>query len=257
MDPQVSAEEDALAAELANPTAAVMAMKSFLDITNYKGSAPAADKASFTYSFQPALPFATKKNKGNLIFRPLIPVQFGQPYLNSAGGVDSAVAFGNVSLDSIFGKTFSNGLMILGGVATVFPTASKPELRADWAVGPEAMIGYAGKKFIVGAITSFIWEFPAAPRKQILGGQYFWWINLQDGWQIGSGPVWSYSLETKVTTFPIGLGTRKVGVWGKKKQPVQIGAEAWLYAAQNDVLGPIWAIRITIAPVIPIPWGKM
>jgi hypothetical protein len=46
-------------------------------------------------------------------------------------------------------------------------------------------------------------------------------------------------------------------VLGKKKQPVQIGAEAWMYVAQADALGPQWTLRITIAPVIPIPWGKI
>jgi len=256
-DAAVPNDKNAIAAELSNPTAAVMSMKSLLDITDFKGTAPGAKRASFRYTFQPAFPFMTKKNKGNLIFRPAIPVVFGEPYVNSAGNVDTAVAFGNIGLDSIFGKTFSNGLMVLGGVNTVFPTSSKPELRADWAFGPEAMIGYASKKFVGGVIASYIWEFPAAPKKQIVAGQYFWWINLEEGWQVGSSPVWSYSRETKVTTFPLGIGARKVVILGKKKQPVQLGAEAWLYAAQADALGPIWTIRITIAPVIPIPWGKM
>jgi hypothetical protein len=30
-----------------------------------------------------------------------------------------------------------------------------------------------------------------------------------------------------------------------------------MYAAQADALGPQWTLRITIAPVIPIPWGKI
>jgi hypothetical protein len=256
-DLAVATSEDDLAAELANPTAPVMAMKSFLDVTYYRGDAPGAQKASFTYKFQPAFPFITKNNKGNLIFRPLIPVEFGQPYINASGTVDTAVAFGNISLDSIFGKTFSNGLMVLGGVSTVFPTSSKPELRADWAFGPEAMIGHTSRRLVFGVIVAYAWSFPAAPTKQTVAGQYFYWLNLDKGWQVGAGPTFSYSRETKITTFPIGLGFRKVAILGKKKQPVQLGAEAWLYAAQADALGPQWALRITIAPVIPIPWGKM
>jgi hypothetical protein len=255
--PVATKAKEELAAELANPTAAVMSMRSLLDVTYYRGDAPGARKASFTYSFQPALPFMTKNDKGNLIFRPLIPVQFGQPYINTAGTVDSAVSFGNISLDSIYGKTFSNGLMVLGGVATVFPTASKPELRADWAFGPEAMIGRASKRFIFGVIVAYTWSFPAAPKKQTVSGQYFWWINLDKAWQVGAGPTFSYSRESRVTQFPIGLGFRKVLALGKKKQPLQVGAEAWLYAAQADALGPQWTLRITVAPVIPIPWGKM
>jgi hypothetical protein len=234
-----------------------MAMKSFLDVIYYRGSAPRAHRASFTYSFQPAFPIATKNNKGNLIFRPLIPVQFGEPYIDSTGTVDTAVAFGNISLDSVHGKTWSNGLMFMAGVSTLFPTNSKPELRADWAFGPEAMIGHVSKKAIAGALVAFTWSFPGAPRKQTVSGQYFWYINLGEGWQVGSGPTWSYSRETKITTFPLGIGFRKVITLGKKKQPVQVGAEGWMYAAQADALGPQWTLRITIAPVIPIPWGKI
>jgi hypothetical protein len=256
-DLAVAISEDELAAELANPTAPVMAMKSFLDVIYYRGDAPGAQKASFTYSFQPVFPFMTKGNHGNLIFRPLIPVQFGQPYINASGTVDTAVSFGNISLDSFFGKTFSNGLMVLGGVNTVFPTASKSELRADWAFGPEAMLGHASKRLTVGLIVAYTWSFPAAPRRQTVSGQYFYWLNLDKGWQVGAGPTFSYSRETEITTFPIGLGFRKVAILGKKKQPVQLGAEAWLYAAQADALGPQWTLRITIAPVIPVPWGKM
>jgi hypothetical protein len=257
MDTAVPSDKDALAAKLSNPTAAVMAMKSFLDVIYYRGSAPRAHRASFTYSFEPAFPIATKGNKGNLIFRPLIPVQFGEPYIDSTGTVDTAVAFGNISLDSVHGKTWSNGLMFMAGVSTLFPTNSKPELRADWAFGPEAMIGHASKKAIAGALVAFTWSFPGAPRKQTVSGQYFWYINLAEGWQVGSGPTWSYSRETKITTFPLGIGARKVVVLGKKNQPVQIGAEAWMYVAQADALGPQWTLRITIAPVIPIPWGKI
>jgi len=46
----------ALASKLANPSAPMMAMNSFLDITQNGGSAPGAHRSSFTYSFQPASP---------------------------------------------------------------------------------------------------------------------------------------------------------------------------------------------------------
>jgi hypothetical protein len=257
MDTAIPSDASKLAAKLSNPTAAVMIMNSYLDITYYRGDAPGAHTASFTYSFQPAFPLATKGNKGNLIFRPLIPVQFGQPYIDSTGSVDNAVAFGNISLDTLHGKTWSNGLMFMAGVSTLFPTNSKPELRADWAFGPEVVLGHASKKFIGGAIVAYTWSFPAAPRKQTVAGQYFWYITLGEGWQVGSSPTFSYSLESKVTTFPLGIGARKVLTLGKKKQPVQVGVQGWMYAAQADALGPQWTIRINISPVVPIPWGKI
>jgi hypothetical protein len=246
-----------LASKLANPTAPVMAMNSFLDITQNGGSAPGAHRASFTYSFQPAFPFPTKR--GNVIFRPLIPIEFGAPYVTTAGTVDTAVAFGNISLDTLYGKTLKNGLMVMGGFSTLFPTSSKSELRADWALGPEVVLGYASPKNgnVYGTITQFTWSFPTRADGQSVGGQYFYAINLGQGWQIAAQPVWSFSRETKVLRFPLGVGFAKVAVFGKKKrQPIKLGVQLWGYAPPPDASGPEWQLRFTIAPVIPLPWKK-
>ena len=143
-----------LASKLANPSAPMMAMNSFLDLKQNGGSAPGAHRASLTYSFQPALPFPTKR--GNVIFRPLIPIEFGQPYLTTGGNVETTVAFGNINLDTVYGKTLDSGLMIMGGFNTTFASSSKRELAA-WAIGPEVVLGYASKKTgsIWGTITNF------------------------------------------------------------------------------------------------------
>jgi len=221
-----------LASKLANPSAPVMAMKSYLDTKQNGGSAPGAHRASFQYEFQPAFPFPTKR--GNVIFRPAIPVQFGAPYVTTAGDVETAVAFGNISLDTLYGKTLKNGLMLMGGFNTVFPTNSKSELRADWALGPEMVLGYASPKTgnVVGTITQFTWNFPTRPNGQNVGGQYFYAINVGDGWQIAAQPIWTYSRESKVVRFPIGTGIVKLVALEKKESPCSIGSpDLGLHAA--------------------------
>jgi hypothetical protein len=245
-----------LASKLANPSSPMMAMNSFLDLKQNGGSAPGAHRASFTYSFQPAFPFPTKR--GNVIFRPLIPIEFGAPYLTAGGNVETAVSFGNISLDTLYGKTLKNGLMVMGGFSTLFPSGSKPELRADWALGPEVVLGYASPKNgnVYGTITQFTWSFPTRADGQSVGGQYFYAINVGHGWQVAAQPVWTYSRETKVVRFPIGVGFAKVTAFGKKKQPVKIGAQIWAYAPPPGGSGPEWQLRIQIAPVIPLPWKK-
>jgi len=192
-----------LASKLANPSAPVMALNSFLDLKQNGGSAPGAHRASFVYNFQPAIPFPTKR--GNVILRPLIPVQFGEPYVTGAGNVETAVAFGNILLDTFYGKTLKSGFMVMGGFSTLFPTNSKPELRADWALGPEVVIGFASNKTgnVWGTITQFTWSFPTRAEGQTVAGQYFYGINLGKGYQINANPVWSYSRETKVLRFPL------------------------------------------------------
>jgi hypothetical protein len=251
-----TSNQDDLASKIANPSAPVMALKNFVDVTQNGGSAPGAHRATFQYTFQPALPFPTKL--GNVILRPAIEVWFGQPYVDSSGNVQTAVGFGNFSLDSFWGKTLKNGLMVMGGFNTTFPSATKTELRADWAIGPEALLGYVSPKSgsMFGTIWSFTWKFPTRAQGQTVAGQYFYAVQLGKGFQFAAQPVWSYSRETKVLRLPIGVGLQRVMVLGKKKMPFQLGVQIWGYLPPPDASGPEWTLRFTIAPVVPLPWKK-
>lgn len=250
--PRTNADE--LAKQLANPSTPVMALRSFADLTTYRGSAPGAERWSFSYTFQVSLPF--RFDAGNLIFRPSVPIVFGRPFIDSAGRVAGAVAFGNIVLDSLFGKTFDCGLLLIGGLNVRFPTSSKTELRGDWALGPELALGYVGKRGIFGALVGYTWDLPQSDQAQAVVGQYFYALGIGSGWQIAAQPTWSHQRDTKQLTFPIGLGVQKVALVGKKKQLMQFGAQLWAYVAQPEAVGPIWQLRISVAPVVPVPWEK-
>lgn len=245
-----------LAAKLANPSAPVMALQSFLDVKQNGGSAPGAHRASFGLTLQPAVPFPTKR--GNVILRPLIPVEFGAPYATGAGTVDTYVGFGNISLEVLYGKTLKSGLMAMGGFGVGFPSATKSEARADWSLGPNVVLGYASKKTgnVWGALAEWDWSFPTRARGQSLTLQYFYAINLKDGWQIAAQPVIAYEREARIWELPLGIGIVKVAALGKKNFPVKLGAQVWGYAPPPGSSGPEWTIRFTIAPVVPLPWKK-
>ena len=250
-----SSEKTELASKLANPSAPVLVINTFWDVAQNGGSAPDAHRASLTTSIQPALPIVT--NRGNLIFRPLVPIEFGRPYVAGDGTVDTVVGFGNIALDSLFGKTLDCGLIIMGGLNTVFPTHSKPELRAEWTTGPEVVVGYGSKRTgnSWGAIVTHQWNFPSHERS--VGGQYWYAINIVDGWQLNANPVWSYSVPTKTLRFPLGIGFAKVALLGKKKiVPMKFGAQGWLYTPPPDASGPQWAVRVVVAPIVNRPWQK-
>ena len=245
-----------LAAKLANPSAPVMALQSFLDVKQNGGSAPGAHGATFGYVFQPAIPFPTKR--GNVILRPFIPVDFGAPYATSAGTVDTYVGFGNISLQTLYGKTLKSGLMAMGGFGVGFPSATKKEARADWSLGPNFLLGYASKKTgnVWGALAEWDWSFPTRAVNGSLTLQYFYAINLKDGWQIAAQPAIVYSREAKIWALPLGTGIVKVAAFGKKNFPVKLGAQVWGYAPPPGSSGPEWTIRFTIAPVVGLPWKK-
>ena len=270
---QSSSGNAELASKLANPSAPVLSLNFFLDVTQYSGSLPGARQSSFGITFEPTLPFPTKNNKGNMFFRPAIPVTFSQPLPEQQpdGSIalsSQSAAFGNISLDTAFGKTWPFGLMFMGGANTTFPTHSTKALRADWTFGPEIVIGYASKKTgnVWGAIVAYAWSFPGEavrggddPARQTLAGQYFYSINVSDkGWALQAAPAYSYQKDTKTLRFPIGIGIAKVGPVGKI--PVKIAAQIWAYIPPIDGrIGPEGAgaeytVRFTLSPVVRRPW---
>lgn len=246
-----------LASKLTNPSVPLLSLTTFWDVTQHGGSAEGAKRASFALTIQPAFGFETYK--GNLILRPLITAEFGQPFLTANGDVDTAVQFGNIGLDSVFGKTFKSGLIVMGGANATFPTASKRELRADWTFGPEIVIGYASKKTgnVWGTIIGYFWSFDdGQTTAQTVGGQYFYGINLGGGYQLSSSPFWSYNRDADLLSFPLGLGVAKTGAVGKRNFPLRVRVEFWGYIPPPDASGPEWQVRIEVTPIFKRPWQE-
>ena len=254
---EVPTNTDALAAKLANPSAPILSFRSFLDTTTYRGTAaPGVAKWGFTMKTQPAFPFFV--GPAAFIFRPTISLEFGSPYVDSAGNVQKWSGVGNWGLDTLYGKTLKNGLMVMGGLSTQFPSATKKEARQDWGFGPEALLGYAKGNIVFGMLAFYTWQFKQEPglKKQTVGAQYFYGINLGNAWQLSACPNWTYDRDTRQLTFPLGLGIMKMVVFPKKQKPMQVGASLWAYVAQDDTLGPTWVLRVTFIPVMKIPWQK-
>jgi len=254
---EIPTNSDALAAKLSNPSAPILSFRSFMDITAYRGSAaPDTAKYSFTLTTQPAFPVFV--GPAAFIFRPTINIQFGAPYIDSGGTVRQATGIGNWQLDTLYGKTLKNGLMVMGGLQTQFPSATKSELRADWGFGPEALLGYAKGNVVFGMLVSYTWQFKQEPglKKQTVGAQYFYGINIGNGWQLSACPNWVFDRDTRQLTFPLGLGVSKMVIFPKRNKPLQVGVQVWAYPAQDNTLGPAWVLRFMLVPIAPIPWQK-
>jgi len=88
----------------------------------------------------------------------------------------------------------------------------------------------------------------------ITGGQYFYTINLKNGWQINGSPVYSYNHNASsgnAWTFPIGAGVAKTTMIGSR--PWKFNLQYWHYLVSPD-FGPGNQIRIGISPVVEFPW---
>ncbi len=268
-----------IAAELSNPNTVLGTMNFNLDYIAFDGDLPGANNQSAVrLTFQPSLPYPLE-NGMNFFARPAIPIIIKQdlPTANNyhAPGIDTPGAFegrtpffsgyedqgfnlGDIGFDVGVGKSFPNGLVLIGGIVGTLPTATDDALGKDqWALGPEALIALVKPWGSVGLLVTHQWDVAGNDDidTNVTAGQYFYTINLKDGWQIRSGPTFSYDHEAKSGqrwTVPIGVGVNKTVIIGKT--PWKFGVEYWDYIESPDAFGPDSQIRFVIAPVVPLPW---
>ena len=255
-----SAEE--VAKELANPNATLAFLTFPLDYVSYTGDLPGADSQSaWRLSFQPSLPYPLAEGT-NFFVRPLVPIFLDQPIPESNNGsvgfTGSGVELGDISLDAAVGKTFSNGIVVIGGAVATFPTATDDRLGLDqYLLGPEFLIGKGGSWGFVGLLLTHQWDIAGEDSfdTNVTGGQYFYTVNLKNAWQIQAQPTFSYDHEADSgnrLTLPIGIGVSKTTVIGKT--PWKFGVQYWHYLEQSDAFGPDFQIRFVVSPVVPLPW---
>ncbi|MCV9386280.1 hypothetical protein [Reichenbachiella ulvae] len=265
-----------LAKELANPNATLGQMLFPIDYVRYNGDINDAQQNGMVISFQPSLPISISEGI-NLYVRPLIPIYISQPVIG-ANGFEKKAALGNISADIAVGKTWPSKLVTLAGVFGGFPTATNDALRSSQVtLGPEFLVAKLTNFGVLGLMVSQAWGVGKASDADaasstvlpddfwvaadgsknisVTAGQYFYTINLHEGWQITASPTYSYNHNgTKGNrfTFPIGTGVQKVLIAGK--MPLRLGLQYWYYLATPDAFGPQHQLRFTIAPVVPLPW---
>jgi hypothetical protein len=272
---QTEKSADDLAKQLANPNATLGVLFNQIDYVRYSGDVPDSGQNGFVYNFQPSLPIPLSSGV-NLFVRPLIPVYLSQPVLG-ADGFSSKGGLGNISADVAIGKTWPSKWLTMVGVFGSFPTASNKALRSNFTtLGPEIVIGRATNFGFLALMVNHGWSVGGSnadqqgfdiqdafvtstagiPRRSsVTAGQYFYTINLQNGWQISGTPTFAYNHEGEKGnrfTFPLGTGVIKVTKFGKL--PVKLALQYWYYVASPDAFGPQHQIRLQIAPVIPLPW---
>ncbi len=258
---------DDIARELANPNNTLGSLSFNLDTISYSGNLPgASDQTALRLSFQPILPYSLGDGM-NLFVRPLIPVVFDQPvpvvgdqavFAGSENFDSKGTELGDISFDVAVGKSLSNGVVLIGGVVGTLPTATDDALGLDqYLLGPEFAIAKVFDWGVAGVLVTHQWDVAGEDSfdTSITGGSYFFTYNLKDGWQISMSPNYSYNHNAASgdkLTLPLGIGLSRTMVLGGK--PWKFAAQYWHYVEKPDAFGPDWQIRLTVTPVVPLPW---
>ncbi len=252
-----SAEE--IAAELSNPNSTLGTMSFNFDYIALGGDIPgASSQDAFRMTFQPSLPYPLSKTT-NLFVRPAIPIIVSQDLPNAAGGFDSkGVDLGDISFDASLARGFPSGVVVIGGLTGTLPTASNDALGLDqWLLGPEFAIAKVQKWGVIGLLLTHQWDVAGDDdfSTSITAGQYFYAINLRDGWQINGAPTFSYNHKAdsdNKLTFPLAIGVSKTTIIGGR--PWKFGVQYWHYLESPDLFGQDWQIRFSVSPVVKLPW---
>ena len=210
-------------------------------------------------TFQPVFPYPINEST-NFYLRPAVPVVIAQD-VPTAGGFDNkGVELGDIGFDAALGKSLPGGYVVVGGLVGTFPTATDDALGLDqWLLGPEVAIGKVSKWGVLGLLVSHQWDVAGEDSfsTSITGGQYFYTVNLSDGWQISASPTFSYNhtaASGQGWTVPVGFGVSKTAILGSR--PWKFGLQYWQYVKQADAFGQDWEVRFTVTPVVSLPWSK-
>ncbi|MCL2919239.1 hypothetical protein [Shewanella litorisediminis] len=251
---------DKIARELANPNTTLGSLSFNFDYITYEGDLPNADdQGNFQVSFQPILPIPISAGT-NLYIRPNFQFISDRPIYDAGSNDfrDADFGMGDIGFDVALGHSFSNGIVLAGGIVGTMDTATEKELGNDqWLLGPELAVGYVQKWGVVGLLVTHQWDIGGANDKDtsITGGQYFYTFNLGQGWQISASPSWSYNNEAdsgNKFTLPLGIGVAKTTKLGNT--PIKFGFQYWNYIQNADPFGPEQQFRFTVTPVVPLPW---
>jgi hypothetical protein len=251
---------DELARELSNPSTALASINLNFDYQRFQGDLPGAgDQDAWTMLFQPVFPFP-QSNDWNVLFRPAIPIVFDSPVFDATRGrfEDSGVELGDIAFDLAYATTLENGLIIGPGLVGTLPTATGSLGLDSWRLGPELIVGLKRGWGVIGALVSHQWDV-AGPDTDtsITGGQYFYAFSLGKGWLVAAGPTWSYDHNAPSGdkwTVPLGVGLSRTMVLGGR--PWKFALQYWNFVARPNTFGPEHQVRLSISPVVQMPWSK-
>ncbi len=179
---------DEIAQELSNPAGTLASLILQGNYVQWGGSAPDIDNQNTsTLTFLPTIPVPLKK--GNLIFRPIIPVSAGLT-LDDQGDWKKERGLGDMGLISMYGYNFKTGIVLGGGLNVLFPTATEPSIGSgQYQLGPAAVFALIRKWGVVGGLWQHYFGLgnpeDGVDRVNLGTFQAFYWFGIGSGWQIG------------------------------------------------------------------------
>lgn len=238
------AQEDDLAARLANPIAALISVPFQ---SNYDYGGGTGDAFRYSMNLQPVVPLSLGPN-WNLILRTILPVQYSERVF-----ADHRFGLGDVTQSFFFSPSRPvNGITWGAGPVMVYPTGTQGLGQRQWGGGPTAVVLRQSGPWIYGGLVNHVWSLGGTPDGHEAINATF----LQ--------PFLSYVLPSQTTLY---LNTESTYDWSRRQwtvpinaginQLVEIGGQAMQvggglrYFAEGPSGSPDWGFRLNLTLVFP------
>lgn len=243
---------DEVAKALANPNAPLAKLTTFIQYRTFKGSlADANNQSSTTLLLQPSFPFPLE-NGDVVLFRPAIPVVFGQPVFDANQNMfDGKTGLGDISFDLAYGRTNKKtGLLTAIGMVATLPTATSNGIGGkNFNLGPEVLVGLITPNYVIGAFPNHQWKIAGnGAATSITSAQVFANFLPGNAWSVGTTPIMNYDWNNEQWNIPLNVTVGKTYILGGR--PWSFSLQVNYFVESADAFGQDWFIGLSAGPVV-------
>jgi hypothetical protein len=234
---------EAVAAELANPLAAVTTVSA-----QYRaefGVGP-ADATHHTLRLQPSF-FVPGQGRSAFLLRTILP-------LRSVAWPAGERGVGDLTLVPYYVPDVSSATFVGYGAALGVPTASPDGLGSGrWTAGPAVLFAKTGSPLTWGGLAQHVWSFAGDPAR---GPVNVTTVQPFATWLLGGG--WSAGVNVEATrngslpagerwTVPVALAMSRVVPLGASYANIGVAAVSYV---ERPSFAPAWELRLSVQYVI-------
>jgi hypothetical protein len=210
-----------------------------------------ADRTKYVLGLRPSFVSALSE-EWKMVNRLALPIIY-QPA--STPGENVAFGLGDTTYESFYAPTGQRTFQWGAGPTFRIPTATDNPLGSrKWSAGLAGTGLFEIGPVVAGLRANHLWSFAGKsdrPDVNLSSIEYFAYLNLGDGWWLGTDPVNTANWEAPQDerwTVPVGGGIGRVIMRGR--QPVNLSLEAYTYAESNS-MGPDWTVQLGIQLLFP------
>lgn len=199
------------------------------------------------FYFKPVVPFHLSPSL-DLIVRTIAPLYESTPVFNK----QNINGWGDINPTFFFTPSEFHSIIIGFGPSVSIPTATNKKYigTGKWSVGPELVVYYMEKNWVIGFLTDNLWSVAGdanLPSVNAFQFEYLISYVFDNGWYINTNPSVTADWQSPAGqkwTVPFGLGVGRV--IKIDRQPINLGLAGYYNAIRPNQSGSNWQLQLQV-----------